>query len=125
MKAAGESRRTARGPLVQSWDDVPAFASEAEEAEWWQTHSLGKKFLDEMRPAAEVDADLPAPRPRTRPLAVRFDETTVRRLKSLADRRHTGYQTLLKAFVIERLYEEEKREGIVGPTRGAPPERVG
>jgi hypothetical protein len=25
-----------------------------------------------------------------------------------------GYQTLLKEFVIERLYEEEKREGLVG-----------
>ena len=25
-----------------------------------------------------------------------------------------GYQTLLKEFVVERLYEEEKREGLVG-----------
>ena len=36
------------------------------------------------------------------------------RIKVLAARRHKGYQTLLKEFVIERLYEEEKREGLVG-----------
>jgi len=28
--------------------------------------------------------------------------------------RDKGYQTLLKEFVAERLYEEEKREGLVG-----------
>jgi predicted DNA binding CopG/RHH family protein len=50
---------------------------------------------------------------RTRPVAVRFDEFTLRRLKDLAARRNTGYQTLLKGFVLERLYEEEKRERII------------
>jgi predicted DNA binding CopG/RHH family protein len=50
---------------------------------------------------------------RTTPIAIRFDQFTLMRLKSLAAARNTGYQTLLKEFVIERLYEEEKREGIV------------
>jgi predicted DNA binding CopG/RHH family protein len=50
---------------------------------------------------------------RTTPIAVRFDEFTLKRLRSLAARRNTGYQTLLKEFVAERLYEEEKREGII------------
>jgi hypothetical protein len=30
-------------------------------------------------------------------------------LQELAEKKHKGYQTLLKQFVIERLYEEEKR----------------
>jgi hypothetical protein len=51
---------------------------------------------------------------RTTPIAVRFDQFTLRRLKTLAALRNTGYQTLLKEFVVERLYEEEKREGIIG-----------
>jgi len=55
----------------------------------------------------------PRQRGRTTPIAVRFDEFTIKRLKDLAARRNTGYQTLLKEFVIERLYEEEKRERIV------------
>lgn len=50
---------------------------------------------------------------RTTPIAVRFDEFTLKRLRVLAARRNTGYQTLLKEFVVERLYEEEKREGVI------------
>jgi hypothetical protein len=50
---------------------------------------------------------------RTTPIAVRFDEFTLKRLRVLAARRNTGYQTLLKEFVVERLYEEEKREGLI------------
>jgi hypothetical protein len=50
---------------------------------------------------------------RTTPIAIRFDRFTLKRLKTLAASRNTGYQTLLKEFVIERLYEEEKREGII------------
>jgi predicted DNA binding CopG/RHH family protein len=55
----------------------------------------------------------PRARGRTTPIAVRFDEFTIKRLKGLAARRNTGYQTLLKEFVVERLYEEEKRERII------------
>ena len=97
---------------VRRWDDVPRFASEAEEAEFWATHDLGEGLLAEMGQVQE--GALPPPRPRTRPVAVRFDDATLHRLKFLAARRHKGYQTLLKEFVLERLYEEEKREGIVG-----------
>jgi hypothetical protein len=50
---------------------------------------------------------------RTTPIAVRFDQFTLNRLRALAALRNTGYQTLLKEFVVERLYEEEKREGII------------
>ena len=53
-------------------------------------------------------------RKRSNPIAVRFEDDTVARLKTLAERKGMGYQTLLKAFVQERLYEEEKREGVVG-----------
>lgn len=50
---------------------------------------------------------------RTTPIAIRFDQFTLKRLKTLATLRNRGYQTLLKEFVVERLYEEEKREGII------------
>ena len=50
---------------------------------------------------------------RTTPIAIRFDQSTLHRLKTLAALRNTGYQTLLKEFVVERLYEEEKRAGII------------
>jgi hypothetical protein len=49
---------------------------------------------------------------RTRPISLRLDDV-LGRLKSMARKKHKGYQTMLKEFVVERLYEEEKREGIL------------
>ncbi len=96
---------------IQSLEEIPDFTSEAEEAEFWATHSLGERLLDQMEPVPEDE--LPPSRPPTKPIAIRFDEDVLRRLKSLAKVKHKGYQTMLKEFVIERLYEEEKREGIL------------
>jgi uncharacterized protein (DUF4415 family) len=96
---------------IQSLDEVPRFKSEAEEAEFWATHSLGEKLLDQMEPIPE--GELPPPRPRTKPISLRFDKDVLERLKTMAKLKHKGYQTMLKEFVLERLYEEEKREGLL------------
>lgn len=99
---------------VDSLDEIPQFTSEAEEAAFWSTHSFGDGLLDQGASVPEGGDDLlPPARPRTRPLAVRFDEHTIVRLKTLAERRNRGYHTLLREFVAERLYEEEKREGML------------
>ena len=91
--------------------DIPEGLSDEEELRFWETHSITEEFL---RKTEEVPEDQrPRPRNRTRPINVRFDEFTLRRLKALADRRNVGYQTLLKEFVMERLYEEEKRDRIL------------
>lgn len=97
---------------VESLDDIPLFGSEGEEAEFWSTHGLGEGALEQMAPIPE--GVLPAARPRTRPIAIRFDDDVIRRVKALAGKKNKGYQTLLKEFVTERLYEEEKREGLLG-----------
>ncbi len=104
-------RPQSKKSVVRSWDEVPPFTSEAQESRYWASHMLGAELLRKMRPAPK--GLLPAARPRTRPVAVRFDDSTLGRIRALAARRHKGYQTLLKEFVSERLYEEEKREGIV------------
>jgi predicted DNA binding CopG/RHH family protein len=98
--------------IVTSLDEIPHFRSEQEEATYWQTHELSESLWDRLPQVP--DEELPPTRPRTRSVAVRFDDSTLERLKVLAARRHKGYQTLLKEFVVERLYEEEKREGLVG-----------
>jgi hypothetical protein len=97
---------------IEDLDSVPSFGSEQEEAEYWGAHSLGDRLLSQMGPIP--DDVLPPARPRTRPIAVRFDDDVIRRIKALAARKRKGYQTLLKEFVVERLYEEEKREGLIG-----------
>lgn len=104
---------------VERREDIPAFEDEDEEAEFWATHAIAGALLEEMQPVPiEGDDELPPARSssvpsRTRPVSVRLDEDILRRLKALAAKKHKGYQSLLKEFVVERLYEEEKREGLV------------
>ena len=72
------------------------------------------EFLEQQARREKALAMQDAMRPgRTTPIAIRFDQFTLQRLKALAALHNTGYQTLLKEFVVERLYEEEKRAGIV------------
>jgi predicted DNA binding CopG/RHH family protein len=73
-----------------------------------------EEFLEQQARREKILSMQDAVRPgRTTPIAIRFDQFTLKRLKALASLRNTGYQTLLKEFVVERLYEEEKREGII------------
>jgi hypothetical protein len=95
--------------LIDDPSELPTDLSDEEQLEFWETHGLSQEFLDKTE---EVPADeRPRPREKTTPISVRFDAHTLDRLKAMADRRSTGYQTLLKQFVVERLYEEEKLEG--------------
>jgi hypothetical protein len=107
-------RRDAKS-VVERAEDIPSFASEEEEARYWSEHELGDKMLDSMESLGE-DV-LPPPRTVARPVSVRFETQLLDRLRALARRRGVRYQTLLKQFVLERLYEEEQREGLVHPHR--------
>jgi len=104
--------------IVSRLEDIPKFKSEREESDFWASHELSDDLWSKAEPLPE--GILPPARPRTRPVAIRFDESTIGRLKRLAARLHKGYQSLLKEFVVERLYEEEKREGLIPASR--PPE---
>jgi len=104
----GNKPKPRRMTVVSSWQEVPPFASEAEESAFWATHQLGADLLAQM--TGDADPSLPIPRSRTKPISLRFDEDTIRRAKVVASRRGKGYQTLLKEFISERLYEEEKRD---------------
>jgi uncharacterized protein (DUF4415 family) len=96
---------------IHSRDEIPEFVNEAEEAEFWATHTLGEEFLAKMEPIPE-DV-LPPARPRTQPISLRLDNDVLERVRALAEIKHKGYQTLIKEFLVERLYEEEKREGLL------------
>lgn len=103
---------------IHSWDEVPEFESEREEHEFWGSHSLSEELLETFEPRSER-SNLPPPReqtitrPRKSPVSVRMEDDLVKRLKALAAVKGVGYQTLLRQFVAERVYEEEKREGIL------------
>jgi len=101
-------------------EQIPDFKTEDEEDKFWSTHELGPAILEEMRPPHEIDEILHVARGssifqrHSRNLSVRFDLDTLNRLRKVAKKKGVGYQTLLKQFVTERLYEEEKREGLLG-----------
>jgi len=82
--------------------------SEAEEGAYWQHHTFSEEVWEQL-PAVPGD-ELPPPRARTRSIAVRFDDSTLKRVKALAARRHTGYQTLL-AVASRNPGQEEQDEG--------------
>jgi hypothetical protein len=47
-------------PTIDDWGDVPAFANEDEEAEFWATHGLGGRALESL--GTFDDEALPPPR---------------------------------------------------------------
>ena len=94
--------------IITSYDQIPEFDSEAEEAAFWDTHTVS----DELASQAQPDPKRSKLR-RSRQTSIRLDPDLHDRLKKLANKKGKGYQTLLKEFVLERLYEEEKREGLL------------
>lgn len=94
---------------IDSPKEIPSNLSDEERMDFLMEHGVSESFLENTKEAPEDER----PRPRTRPINVRFDNFTLTRLKTLADSRNVGYQTLLKMFVQERLYEEEKREAAL------------
>ena len=95
---------------IDQVEDIPDFRNEAEEHAFWASHEFSDSLWDQAEPFGRNE--LPPARSVTKPVAIRFDEHTLERIRVLARKRHKGYQTLLKEFVTERLYEEEKREGL-------------
>ena len=100
--------------ILYSPDDIPQGMTEAEEAVFWDTHTWSEELMDAAAKQPR-DPHLPPPRPKVRSstTSIRLEQDVIKRLKALARKKGTGYQTLLKQFVGERLYEEEKREGLL------------
>ena len=118
--------KTAHNPQMEriaSWDEVPEFASEEAAAAYWDTHSLSAELVEQMA-GGPGDPDLPPPRPRDRArlISLRLDPDVRERLKTIARERGTGYQTLLKQWIAERLAAEEacgQRRGEQSPVEVA------
>jgi hypothetical protein len=100
---------------IDSPRDIPAGLGDEERMAFLEEHGVSEYFLESLEEVSEEER----PRPRTKPVNIRFDSFTLSRLKALAELRNVGYQTLLKEFVTERLYEEERRQGVL-PAGQAP-----
>ena len=54
------------------------------------------------------------------PTDLNLDPDTLRRIEAVAEKKNKHPLALAREFVVERLYEEEKREGLLGPSNGTP-----
>ncbi|PSR32324.1 MAG: hypothetical protein C7B46_14625 [Sulfobacillus benefaciens] len=98
---------------VKPAHEVPQNMSDEQSAEFWDAHEITENFLAHARPLE--GSDMPPVRTDAKTITVRFDTDTLVRLQALARQKHKGYQTLLKQFVLERLYEEEKKQSAPPP----------
>jgi hypothetical protein len=125
LSPAAAAAADAAAPAPIEADEVPAFASREEADAWLETHipsaaadarwraGPGNVEATQGRLAA-LQAREASPAKQPVATSLRLEADTVRRLRALAAKKGTKYQTLLKTFVVERLYEEERREGLVG-----------
>lgn len=99
--------------IINSQADIPPeiFESVAKEREFWDTHTFGEKFF--VQDESELAFALPKRIPSTTATSIRLGRDLETRLKALAAKKQMPYQTLLKEFVLERTYEEEKRLGMI------------
>ncbi|MFA7235835.1 MAG: BrnA antitoxin family protein [Phycisphaeraceae bacterium] len=81
---------------------IPKFRNEAEERRFWRKHDSA----DYMDWSGTQQVTLPKLKPSTQTISLRLPESMLDALKVLANQRDMPYQSLLKAFLAERLKEE-------------------
>jgi predicted DNA binding CopG/RHH family protein len=81
---------------------LPRFVSEQEEAEFWATHD-STEYLDDSEP---VDVTFIDARPSEKQVSLRLDAYVIEELKTVAQSKDVGYQTLIRTWVMERLAQE-------------------
>ena len=96
--------------------DVPKFANEGEEANWWASRQ-GREFVRQKSAAFLKKGRAPRGsrlvgqlnRTPTVQIALRLPEPDITKAREIASRKGVGYQTLLKMLVHEGLGREARR----------------
>jgi len=85
-------------PAITDWEDVPHFASMAEEVLYWEGHQVSQQLIK--RSLVSTDTN------ESTTITLRMDPRMLSRLKRLARQRYLNYQSMLKQWVAERLEKE-------------------
>jgi predicted DNA binding CopG/RHH family protein len=78
---------------------VPRFASEADERKFWETHD-STEFVDWSKAQS---ARLPNLKPTTTAISLRVPISLLERIKIAANKRDVPYQSLIKAWLAEKV----------------------
>ncbi len=82
---------------------IPIFATEEEEAKFWDNHSL-----DEFNEELKLAEDVKFVKTRKKLVSVRLDSQQIDLLKKIATEKSIGYLTLIRMWIMEKLKEEMK-----------------
>lgn len=87
---------------VTRWSEIPEFATEADEARFWETHQLDGRLM--AMSIREADAR------ESTTITLRFDPRMLSRIKRIARSRFLNYQSMMKQWLAERLEEEMRKQ---------------
>lgn len=95
---------------IRNPEQIPTGMSDEDHFRFWETHSVTEELWDQLESVPKDER--PRARPRSvDPAAADLDAPTTKRLRALAQRRNVDYRTLLNEFVVDRLRQEEGKEG--------------
>ena len=84
--------------------EIPTFANEDEEREFWASHD-STDYINWDKAEAII---LPKLKPSTRTISLRLPELMLNELRVIANKRDIPYQSLIKLFLKERIDQELK-----------------
>ncbi len=84
--------------VVTSWEDVPLFLNQNDEAQYWEGHQLAPLLMQSSLVSTDTNESTT--------ITLRMDPRMLSRLKRLARQRYLNYQSMLKQWVAERLEKE-------------------
>jgi len=87
---------------ISRWSDIPEFADEAAEAQFWATHELDARLMTTS--VHEADAR------ESTTITLRFDPRMLSRIKRIARSRFLNYQSMMKQWLAERLEDEMRKQ---------------
>lgn len=96
-------------PIVKL--DLPKFANEAEEANWWLAHrrEADEHFAKVYRAGGVRRVKAGVLMPATKQTTIRLIENDVARARAIAERKGLRYQTYIKMVVHEAIERDERR----------------
>ncbi len=89
---------------ISTWDAVPAFQSEVEEADYWKEHRLEIRLMDSALVAGAESTESVT-------VTLRMDPRMLSRIKRLARSRFLNYQSMVKQWLSERMEQELRERG--------------
>ncbi len=85
---------------IKSWDEIPEFEDESDEASFWAETQLDPRLMN-------ASIHQPDSRESTT-ITLRFDPRMLARIKRIARTRYLNYQSMMKQWLSERMEDEVK-----------------